>query len=62
MKPHASFWNEMTQLIRTKSITIDEPKGNPHPLDSEVAYSIDYVYLKIQCHPTAAELTYGWAH
>jgi hypothetical protein len=52
----------MTQLIRTNSINIDKPKGSPHPLVSEVTYSLDYVYLKIQCYPMAAELTYGWAH
>ena len=40
------FWQEMTQLIKTNSITIDRPKGKPHPRYPDMIYPLDYGYLE----------------
>jgi inorganic pyrophosphatase len=41
-----SFWNEMEQLIKANTITIDRPKGNPHPRYPKFIYPLDYGYLE----------------
>jgi inorganic pyrophosphatase len=46
MKPDTSFWRGMEQLIVTNAITIDRPKGNPHPHYPKLIYPLDYGYLE----------------
>ena len=41
-----SFWQEMTQLIKTNRIIIDRPKGKPHPRYPDMIYPFDYGYLE----------------
>jgi inorganic pyrophosphatase len=39
-----SFWQEMTRLA-TSNITIDRPKGKPHPRYPKLIYPLDYGYV-----------------
>lgn len=45
MQPETRFWHEITGLIAVNAITIDRPKGSPHPCYPEVIYPLDYGYL-----------------
>lgn len=40
------FWEEMMQLSTSHSITIDRPKGQPHPSYPEMIYPLDYGYIE----------------
>lgn len=40
------FWQELTQQIKTNPITIDRPKGKPHPRYPDMIYPFDYGYLE----------------
>jgi inorganic pyrophosphatase len=46
MKPGTLFWQEIAQLVTGNPITIDRPKGIPHPRYPEVIYPLDYGYLE----------------
>jgi inorganic pyrophosphatase len=46
MEPDTLFWQEITNLVATNQITIDRPKGTPHPRYPEVIYPLDYGYLE----------------
>ena len=46
MKPDASFWQAMTELLTTNVIIIDRPKGSFHPRYGKVNYPLDYGYLE----------------
>ena len=46
MKPDESFWHAMGQLIKTNIITIDRPRGAPHPRYPVLIYPLDYGYLE----------------
>jgi len=46
MKPDASFWQAMTELLTTNVIIIDRPKGSFHPRYGKVSYPLDYGYLE----------------
>jgi inorganic pyrophosphatase len=46
MKPNTSFWQGISQLVIGNPITIDRPKGIPHPRHPEVIYPLDYGYLE----------------
>lgn len=46
MEPETLFWQEITQLVGINPITIDRPRGTPHPRYSEVIYPLDYGYLE----------------
>jgi len=46
MKLDTHFWQEFTQLIKTKKIIIDRPKGKPHPRYPDMIYPFDYGYLE----------------
>jgi inorganic pyrophosphatase len=46
MKPDASFWKAMTELLTTGVIVIDRPKGSTHPCYGEAIYPLDYGYLE----------------
>ena len=46
MQPDTLFWQEITQLVARSLITIDRPKGFPHPRYPEVIYPLDYGYLE----------------
>jgi inorganic pyrophosphatase len=46
MKPDASFWKAMTELLTTSVIVIDRPKGSTHPRYGEAVYPLDYGYLE----------------
>jgi inorganic pyrophosphatase len=46
MKPAASFWKAMTELLTTSVIIIDRPKGSTHPRYGEAVYPLDYGYLE----------------
>ena len=45
MKPDEAFWREMGQLINTNTITLDRPKGVPHPRYPKLIHPLDYGYL-----------------
>ena len=40
------FWEEMNRLATTHLITIDRPKGQPHPRYPEMIYPLDYGYIE----------------
>ena len=40
------FWQQMMNLIETNAITLDRPKGKPHPRYPELIYPLDYGYLE----------------
>jgi len=46
MKLDIRFWQEMTQLTKTNAITIDRPRGKPHPRYPGMIYPFDYGYLE----------------
>jgi inorganic pyrophosphatase len=46
MEPDPSFWQGMTQLVRTNAIAIDRPKGSSHPRYPAEVYPLDYGYLE----------------
>ena len=46
MEPDTHFWREITRLLKTTPITIDRPKGTPHPRYPDVIYPLDYGYLE----------------
>lgn len=39
------FWNALDELIHLSNITIDRPKGSPHPKYTGFLYPVDYGYL-----------------
>ncbi len=41
-----AFWNEMADLVTSKAIIIDRPKGKAHPRYPELIYPFDYGYLE----------------
>jgi inorganic pyrophosphatase len=41
-----SFWQTFTDLVATNPITIDRPRGTPHPRFPELIYPFDYGYLE----------------
>ena len=45
MKPDISFWQTLTDLAVSNPITIDRPKGKPHPEFPALIYPFDYGYL-----------------
>lgn len=40
------FWEEMIHLTTIHRITIDRPKGQPHPRYPEMIYPLDYGYIE----------------
>ena len=46
MERDTLFWQRMMSLIETNPITLDRPKGMPHPRYSEMVYPLDYGYLE----------------
>ena len=40
------FWTRLDNLIASKDIVIDRPKGTAHPKYPEILYPLDYGYLK----------------
>jgi len=42
----ASFWQYLDQLVATVNLTIDRPKGTPHPRYPDFVYPYDYGYLE----------------
>jgi len=46
MKLDILFWHEMEGLIKTNAITIDRPKGDPHPHYPKLIYPLEYGYLE----------------
>jgi inorganic pyrophosphatase len=40
------FWEALDNLISTKEIVIDRPKGSVHPRYSDYMYPHDYGYIK----------------
>lgn len=46
MKPEASFWRAMGQLLLTNSIVVDRPKGSSHPRYPDMLYPLDYGYIE----------------
>ena len=39
------FWQRLDELLSSKKIVIDRPKGSRHPRFSEIVYQLDYGYL-----------------
>ena len=39
------FWQRLDELLASKNIVIDRPKGSRHPRFSEIVYELDYGYL-----------------
>ena len=46
MTPDTSFWQEISQLVKTNQIVIDRPKDSAHPRYPEIIYPLDYGYLE----------------
>jgi inorganic pyrophosphatase len=46
LKLDTSFWQEMTRLSTDGQITIDRPKGKPHPRYPALIYPLDYGYVE----------------
>jgi inorganic pyrophosphatase len=42
----ASFWDYLDQLVASRPLVIDRPKGSPHPRFPEILYPLDYGYLE----------------
>jgi inorganic pyrophosphatase len=40
-----NFWNEMADLVVSKPIVIDRPRGKAHPRFPELIYPFDYGYV-----------------
>ena len=40
------FWQRLDELLTSKKIVIDRPKGSRHPRFSEIVYQLDYGYLE----------------
>lgn len=40
------FWQRLDELLTSKKIVIDRPKGSHHPRFSEIVYQLDYGYLE----------------
>lgn len=45
MNADTSFWIAMTELLASRVVRIDRPKGSPHPRYEELSYPLDYGYL-----------------
>lgn len=41
----AAFWQVCDALVSSSAITIDRPRGAPHPRRPELIYPLDYGYL-----------------
>lgn len=39
------FWRRLDELLASKNIVIDRPKGSHHPRFNEIVYKLDYGYL-----------------
>jgi inorganic pyrophosphatase len=39
------FWLALEELVTTSELTIDRPKGSPHPRHPSFVYQLDYGYL-----------------
>ena len=46
MNPDTSFWEAISQLLRTTFPVIDRPRGSAHPRYPSVIYPLDYGYLE----------------
>jgi inorganic pyrophosphatase len=46
MTPDTRFWRSLTELITTRSIIIDRPRGIAHPRYADLIYPFDYGYLE----------------
>ena len=46
MESGTLFWQEIAQLVMTTPVTIDRPKGSPHPRFPKIIYPLDYGYLE----------------
>jgi inorganic pyrophosphatase len=40
------FWKRLDDLVATKPVIIDRPKGSHHPRYPDMAYPVDYGYLE----------------
>jgi len=41
-----TFWLGMENLVRINSVSVDRPKGKPHPRYPDVIYPLNYGYLE----------------
>ena len=44
--PHNDFWHTLATLVASCPLTIDRPKGSPHPRYPTFVYPYDYGYLE----------------
>ena len=42
----ASFWRRLDDLLASKELVIDRPRGTTHPRYPGIVYPLDYGYLK----------------
>ena len=42
----AAFWNEIADLVVSRQIVLDRPRGTAHPRYPELIYPLDYGYLE----------------
>jgi len=40
------FWKRLDDLVATKRLVVDRPRGNHHPRYPEMVYPLDYGYLE----------------
>ena len=45
MSEQKLFWQRLDELLASKNIVIDRPRGSRHPRFSEIVYRLDYGYL-----------------
>ena len=41
-----AFWNEMADLVVSRPIVIDRPRGTAHPRYPDLIYPLDYGYIE----------------
>jgi inorganic pyrophosphatase len=41
-----TFWDYLDELVASKTLVIDRPKGTRHPRYPEIIYPLDYGYLE----------------
>ena len=41
-----AFWNEMANLVVSRPIVIDRPRGEAHPRYPDLIYPLDYGYVE----------------
>lgn len=41
-----SVWDNLDEVVRAGTVTVDRPKGRPHPKVAEYVYPLDYGFIE----------------